>query len=445
MRIVKLVGIGTLSLVTLLFSVSAFASTERDPALDPIMIVKVSDPIDQLVMNYVARSLQTDNVHAYILEINSPGVSSGDLGSFYQSVLDANAPVIAWIGPSNAVAFGGAAYLANHADVRSAAPGAVVGLLSPAELRSGGESPSVQPGDDPALFMATATALADATVTASIDEPIVPGFIDRVDPALGQLIVALDGATVTRGEQSFVLDTAATVEIDGQMVTSAKRPIIFVDMGLLDRFLRLGASPGAAFLFFVVALAFAIFEFYAAGSGLMAAVAGVSMIIAGYGWATLPIRWPAVGMVVVGFGLLVWGFLQNRIGWRAVVGGALVLVGGLTYTATRPAYPPAIWLVILATCATGLFVWYALTTVVRGRFATPTVGREELIGRRCITINELAPMGVVLVDGARWRATADRGVVIAAGAPVEIVGIVGLLLEVDPIGEAVPPNRNQAS
>ncbi len=435
MRISRLIATGFLLVVATVSSVSAFAGS----SVDPIVIIEVSGPIDQLVMDYVGRSLETDGAYAYILKIDSPGVSSGDLAPFYQSVVEANAPVIAWIGPSPAVAYGGAAYLVNHADLRSAAPGAVVGLLSPAELRSGAESPFARPGDDPAAFLAVATSLADSTVTASVDEPTVYGFIDRVDPALGQLIVSLDGLTLTRGDLSFVLDTATTKTVDGQQVTVASHPVTFVKIGLVDRFLRLGASPETAFLFFVLALAFAVFEFYAAGSGLMAAVAGISMIVAGYGLATLPMWWPAVGMVIVGFGLLVWGFIQNRVGWRAVLGGLLVVAGGLTFTSTRPAYPPAIWLVIVASAATGFFIWYALTTVVRGRFATPTVGREELIGRRCVVIDELHPVGVVLVDGARWQATADRGVVISPGAPVEVVGITGLLLEVDPIGaQAVP-------
>ena len=71
--------------------------------------------------------------------------------------------------------------------------------------------------------------------------------------------------------------------------------------------------------------------------------------------------------------------------------------------------------------------------MVRGRFATPTVGREELLGQRCLVVETLDPLGVVTVDGARWQATADRGVEIRAGAPAEIVGITGLLLEVDPV------------
>ena len=101
-------------------------------------------------------------------------------------------------------------------------------------------------------------------------------------------------------------------------------------------------------------------------------------------------------------------------------------------------------MVLLATAGTVLFVWYSLTTVVRGRFATPTVGRDELLGQRCLVVETLDPLGVVTVDGARWQATADRGVEIRAGAPAEIVGITGLLLEVDPVAPAPPRPREES-
>jgi membrane-bound serine protease (ClpP class) len=410
-------------------SVAAMAHTGEDP----IVVIEVSDPIDQRIIDYVVGALQADDVHAFILKIDSPGVSSGDIGAMYDAVLAADAPVIAWIGPNPAVAFGGAAFLANHTDLRSAAPGASVGYLSPAVQRTGEESPSVRADDDPGAFASTVLLLADRTVTVSTDRPTVEGFVDRLDPALGQLIVSLDGLTVERGDKSYTLSTATTETINGEEFVVSSRKVVFVKAGLIDRFLRLGSRPETAFLFLVFAFAFAVFEFYAAGSGLMAFVAGLSMVLAGYGLATLPIWWPAVLMVVAGTALLVWGFIQNRVGWRAVAGTLLLLAGGLSFTTSRPAYPPAMWLVVLATAAAVVFIWYALTTVVRGRFATPTFGREHMLGTRCVTVSDLDPMGVVLVSGARWRATADRGVEIAAGVPVEIVGITGLLLEVDPV------------
>lgn len=413
---------------------------------DSIVVIEVGDPMDQRTIDYVIAAIdQEDSAHAFILKLDSPGVSSGDLTDLFHTVTTAPAPVISWIGPNPAVAYGGAAFLANHADLRSAAPGAAVGYLDPAVHKGDDEPPSIRPGDDVDAFMATADGLVDTTITVDAETPTVYGFVDRLDPALGQLIISLDGTVVTRGDQSFELSTAETQTIDGQEFLVQSRPVKFIKAGLLDRFLRLGARPETAFLFLVFGLAFAAFEFYAAGAGLMAFVASLSFVLSGYGLATLPMWWPAVAILLAGFGFLVWGFVQNRVDWRAVLGTVLILVSGFTFTTTRPQYPPSMWMVVLATAAAVLFIWYALTTVVRGRFATPTVGREDLLGRRCRVVETLDPIGVVSVEGARWQATADRGVEIGAGAAAEIVGVTGLLLEVDPVTMSFPPTDREES
>jgi len=82
-------------------------------------------------------------------------------------------------------------------------------------------------------------------------------------------------------------------------------------------------------------------------------------------------------------------------------------------------------------------LWYmfAMTTVARSRFSTPTIGRDHMIGRAGTAVTDFAPLGEVEVDGARWSATAHREAGLAAGSKVQIVGVDGRFLEVEPIGQ----------
>jgi membrane-bound serine protease (ClpP class) len=45
---------------------------------------------------------------------------------------------------------------------------------------------------------------------------------------------------------------------------------------------------------------------------------------------------------------------------------------------------------------------------------------------------DVAPDGVVVIQGARWRARTNRATPIEAGDPVRVVAISGLVLEVEP-------------
>ena len=75
--------------------------------------------------------------------------------------------------------------------------------------------------------------------------------------------------------------------------------------------------------------------------------------------------------------------------------------------------------------------WYR--TVARSRFSTPTIGREHLVGRRGVAVTAFGPNGHVEVDGARWQAAAHREAGLEVGDEVEVVGVDGLFLEVEPV------------
>ena len=82
--------------------------------------------------------------------------------------------------------------------------------------------------------------------------------------------------------------------------------------------------------------------------------------------------------------------------------------------------------------ATLLFVLSGMTAMVRSRFSTPTIGREELIGEMGVAEVGVDPDGVVRVRDALWRARTNRATPIAAGDAVRVVAVEGVLLEVEP-------------
>jgi membrane-bound serine protease (ClpP class) len=74
-----------------------------------------------------------------------------------------------------------------------------------------------------------------------------------------------------------------------------------------------------------------------------------------------------------------------------------------------------------------------MTTIVRSRYSTPTIGREYLVGRRGVATSEFDPEGVVDLDGARWRARSTRAAGVSPGDAVEVLEVKGIILEVGPV------------
>lgn len=416
----------------------AFAGTAAAQDDDlPVVVVDLEKAFDQRLLEFTVRTLTATPAHLYVLQVDAPGIASGDLEPLLAAIDAADAPVVIWVGARPAVAYGGVASLLNRADLGAAAPGTRVGYLEPAVMTDA-QSVSVDPARFPGETEEERIAQSDAVRAILNAESVVitrtiPGYVDRVVPSIGQLIVGLDGELITRGDATFELETAELVTLeDGTEVATPSRVVQFMKPDLWDRFLRLASEPEAVFFFLAAAIAAATFEFYAAGAGVSAVASVAAFLLTGYGMATLPISWPSVAVVVAGLLLYTWDFQRNQLGWRSIVGTIALIAGGLTITSARPQMASTWWVVLVVVAGMALFYGVALTTIVRSRFSTTTIGREYLIGKTGIAETAFDPDGIVIVDEARWRGRSHREAGIEPGDHVEVTGVDGIVLDIAP-------------
>jgi membrane-bound serine protease (ClpP class) len=100
--------------------------------------------------------------------------------------------------------------------------------------------------------------------------------------------------------------------------------------------------------------------------------------------------------------------------------------------------PQLSWITLLGTfLALAVAVLAGMPAMVRTRFSTPTIGREWMIGEEGEAVTAVDPDGTVTVRNAPWRARTNRATPLAAGDPVVVVGLDGLVLEV----ESTDPDR----
>jgi membrane-bound serine protease (ClpP class) len=391
--------------------VAAAQGEATGPLVD---VVIVDGPVDHRTFEFVSDAITGTDADLVVLQVNVAAVLGGDLAALQDLIADPPVPVAVWVGPAPATARGGAVLLVAAAALRGAAPGATIGMASPAIA---GDSHSV-----------VNSPLADDLV--KVTAPI-PDVVDLIEPSIGQFVVGLHGRTVTVAGTEVTLDTARTEVVDGveRLVPTAR--VRFVSPGIIDRVLHVAVRPEAAFFFLLAGLTLAAFEFYAAGPGLAALVAAGCLLLSGYGMAVMPMWWPGLAAVLFGIVAYVIDFQRNDLGWRSLLGTALLVFGGLRFTDGAPQLVPVWWVVVLVVVGTALFFGFALTTVVRARFSTQTIGRDHLIGKHGRAVGAITPDGEVEVGGTRWRARATRRSGIAPGDEVVVVRIDGVVLEVD--------------
>ena len=410
-------------LLVLLLALAAMpaAAQSDEPSVD---IIEIKGPLDGLGIGYVMDEIEAsaaDGAMAVIIQIDSPGAVSTEIDDLIELIRNPPLPIATWVGPAPARAYGGALQMLLAAPIRLAALGSEVGYLSPRVAgSSGGVEVHAGLGFDEIESLSEPVEVTSST----------PGFLDATPPADRQAVAALDGASFEVHGETVVLSTIREIEIDGETITTTV-PVRFRQPGVLTRTARTALAPEAAFFFLIAGLAVAVFEFYAVGPGVAAGVAGASLLMAGYGLVNLPLRWWGVLLVLLGVWLFTVDYQRGRFRVLSGLGALALLVGGFTFADGSPQIVPNAWGVVFAVIGVWLFYQFAMPTVARARFSTPTIGREHMLGRSGVATGDFNPDGEVEVDGARWSATAHREAGIAEGDRVVVAGIDGLFLEVE--------------
>ena len=379
MRRLPITVLSAAVLAVALLTVPAGAQTDDGSGDDAGVadVIEVSGWIDPVLADFVEDGVATaarTGSRAVVLQLNSPGslLSDAELDALVRALSSHDIPIGVWVGPGSASAKGGAEDLLKVADRFGRAPGAEV----------------------------------------AVDREI------EVVPTIGDLIIEMPGVESREVEQGD--------QIRREPLTQVR----FTKLDLLPRLMHTVASPALAYLLLLVGMVLIVFELYTAGIGVAGIVGAGSLVLAAYGLDVLPVNGVGLGLLVlsiVAFAVDVQTGVPRF--WTAV--GVVALVAGSLLLYDDPV--DLGWLALLVgVVGTIVMMLGGMPSIVRSRFSTPTIGRESMIGEMGEAVQDIRPDGVVRVRDALWRAHTNRATPIAEGDPVRVVGIDGLLLEVEP-------------
>jgi membrane-bound serine protease (ClpP class) len=258
------------------------------------------------------------------------------------------------------------------------------------------------------------------------------GATDGVRPTIGELIVRLDGQTVTTAAGDVDLSTARVIGAGLDRRRQPNQEVRFHRLDLDGQLLHRLISPSIAYFLLIAGLALLVFEFYTAGIGLAGLVGALCVVGAFVGFSHLPLHWWAFALLL----LATFGFAVDvqvgSVGVWTVIGTIALVTGSLFLYGGSSELRPAWWVLLVVWLGMLLFMVGGMTAMVRSRFSTPTVGREGMVGELGTAEVDVDPEGVVLIRGARWRARTNRATPVTAGDPVRVVAVEGLVLEVEP-------------
>ncbi len=406
-----------------------------------IDVLKVKGTINPVLVDYIARGIDNaafEGAQAVIIQMDTPGGLDTAMRDIIQSIVNSRIPVIVYVSPAGARAASAGAYITLSAHVAVMAPNTAIGAATPVSM--GGDGEGQMSDEMKAKIINDAIAyikdLANSHgrnadwaekavregVSATSQEALELNIVDMITPDLETLIADLDGREITL--------------LDGSVVTlhTGEAPVNNVLMKVIERFLYAIADPNIAFLLLSIASLGIMIEIFNPGLIFPGIVGAISGILAFYALGQLPVNIAGVLLIVLAFGLFIGEVLTTSFGLFTVGGVASLVIGSLIlFQGADPAvFKVDPWLIGTMTVLITLFFAFVVSRVIRAHRKRATTGKEEIIGRKAVVREKIAPEGTVFFKGELWSAVSDSGLV-EAGEEVTVTEIDGLILRVNKI------------
>jgi len=344
-------------------------------------------------------------------------------------------PVAAYVAPSGSRAASAGFFILLSADVAAMAPGTNTGAAHPVLL--GGTMDDVMKekvANDAAAYLRSIAGkrgrnveLAEKGVTESKswteDEALQGHLIDLIAPSRAELLAKLDGTTITRfdGSKQVLHLAGAQVEV--------------YNPSFRQSFLSRILDPNVAFILLILGILGLYVEFTHPGLILPGVAGGIALVLALFAFSLLPVNWAGAALILLA---IVFFVLEAKFVTHGILaaGGVLAMVlGALMLINTRlPGGSISLATALSVALPFALITVFLLRLVIRARHAKVATGISGMVGEIGRVETALEPEGKVLVHGELWDASSAQPV--PRGAPVRVIALDGLKLEVEPVSAA---------
>lgn len=418
-------ALGCLAAGALLLGTGA-ASAQGEHVIEVVELEGVIDPTTAGYLEARIGSAITDGSDVVIVQLDTPGGLDVSMRDMVQLIVRSPVPVVVWVGPPGARAASAGVFLVYASHVAVMADATTLGAAHPVNL--GDATVEEKVVNDAAAFLEglarergrdvefAGDAVRESASLAS-DEALERGVVELEASTVDELLEVLDGRTV---ETRAGMTTLVTL---GPDVT-----IRFHQPGLLTRILHAITDPTIAYLLLVLGFWALVFELAQPGIGVAGLAGAVSLVMAFYALAVLPVSIAGLLLLILGLAFFAIDVFTAGLGvWT--VGGTLALLAGsiLLFGGVAPAIEVSPWVIGIVVVGSVLFFGFAMTVALRGRRRVSTTGSEGMVGLPGEARTDLAPEGQAWVKGALWRARALNGP-IHKGARIRVRRVDGLLL-----------------
>jgi membrane-bound serine protease (ClpP class) len=426
----KVLRVSVLLFICLLAALSLVGSGSATPS-PRVDVLRVDGDIVPAVASYIDRGIseaESQGSVAVIIELSTPGGLLSTTENIVDRILDAEVPVVVYV---NRWAGSAGTFITLAAHVAAMAPASRIGAASPVSIDTEeGLSDTLEKKvteDTAARIRSLAdlrgrnVAAAEATVleALSFTEQEALGIrplseeqqelLELESPYLDPPLVDLGADTLDSLIEQL---NGMKVKVAGEEVTIVTEGYFRNDIGmsLIERFLQVISNPNIAYVLLTLATTGLVLELINPGSILPGVVGAISLILAFYSLAVLEASWAGIFFIILAFVLFIAEVFTTTFGILTLGGIASLVMGSVILFGGGPElFQLQInwWVIALVAIVITAIFLFVVAAVVRSQRRRPATGKEGLVGKVAVVQTELAPTGMVLVEGEHWTARTE--------------------------------------
>ena len=433
-------------LFSLLLFVAALPLFPQTAPNNTIHVLRIDGAIGPASSEFIVGGIEAaqSQAKALIIEMDTPGGLDLAMRDMIQAILESDIPVITYVSPQGSRAASAGTYILYASHVAAMAPATNLGAATPVQIAAPGigetpEEPEAEAGESPSTAMerkiindarAYIRGLAElrgrnaewaemAVVEAaslSATEALAMNVVDIVATDINDLLVQLDGRSISIKDQELILDTSG-VQLQN------------IEPDWRISFLNVITNPNLILILGMIGVYGLIIEFYNPGFGLPGILGAIFLLLAGYGLQLLPLNYTGVGLIVLGLILIIAEALMPSFGIMGLGGIAALSLGAMIMIESDIAvYQVSLPLVAAIAVAFALLLVFTLRTFFNIRKRPSISGIQTMIGVEGVSLTDLEQNGMVEVQGEVWNAETDEQ--ITKGEKIRVTGIHGAHLKV---------------
>ena len=377
-------------------------------------VIKINDVITPAIAEFVSRSIEQatkENAACLIIQMDTPGGLDLSMRDIIKDIMNAEIPVIVYVGPSGARAASAGAIITIAADIAAMAPGTNIGAAHPVAMGGGkmDRTMAEKVVNDAVAYVKSIAQKkgrnVDWAVRAVRDSVSIPEtealklkVIDFIAKDLNELLEKADGKTVEKPKGAIKLATKGL-------------KIQELEMGFRQRFLATLSNPNLAYILMMIGMVGLYFELAHPGAIFPGVIGGISLILAFFAFRTLPVNYAGVLLILLGVFLFIAEIKIASYGLLTIGGLISLAIGSIMLFDSPAPFLRASFTVIIPTVlATAAFFIFVVAAALKAQLARPVTGAEGLVGEIGVAKTRLAPEGKVFVHGEWWNAYADEGI-----------------------------------